>query len=83
MGELAWLLLVLVVLSGLGDWAAAGAIERQWRQEPIDHQRFPVSIFSWACWASSLPRFQVSERHSCAGRPVICSASAAHIASAP
>jgi len=27
----------------------------------------PVSIFNWACWASSLPRSQVKDRRSCSG----------------
>lgn len=34
MGEFAWLLLaVLIVLSALGGWAGAGAIQRSWRQQ--------------------------------------------------
>jgi len=42
MGHLAWLLLaVLLILSAFAGWAVAGAIKRQWRQEPTD-QALPL-----------------------------------------
>ena len=43
-GTFAWsLLVVLLVLSALGGWAVAGAIQRQWRQS---YQASPL-ISSW------------------------------------
>ena len=48
MGQLAWLLLaVLLVPSALGGWAVAGAIKRQWRQEPTDQQLPLISPGAW------------------------------------
>ena len=43
----------------------------------------PVSIFSWACWASSLPRSQVSDRRSWSGSSANPSVRASRIDSAP
>jgi hypothetical protein len=43
----------------------------------------PVSILKAACWESSLPRSQVSERRSWAGRFVIVDANAFFIVTAP
>ena len=41
------LLAALVVLSALGGWAVAGAIKRQWRQEPTDQQLQLISPGAW------------------------------------
>ena len=43
-----WLLAVLVVLSALGGWTVAGAIKRQWRQEPTDQQLPLISPGAWS-----------------------------------
>jgi hypothetical protein len=48
MGQLAWLLLaVLLILSALGGWAVAEAIKRQWRQEPTDQRQLLISPGVW------------------------------------
>jgi hypothetical protein len=43
----------------------------------------PVAAVSWACWASSVPRSQVSDRRSGSGMPAMAVAIASLTASAP
>ena len=47
------------------------------------HRGMPVSTLNAACWATSLPRIQVSDRRSYWGRVVIVDASAFFIVTAP
>ena len=48
MGQLAWLLLaVLLTLSAFAGWAVAGAIKRQWRQEPTDKALPLIAPGAW------------------------------------
>jgi hypothetical protein len=65
---------VLVLVRALAARDCAG-----WRRRP----GHAVSIVNWACADSFLPRSQVSERHSCAGRVPTVTASASFIVTAP
>jgi len=48
MGELAWsILAVLIVSSAVAGWAVSGAIQRQWRQEPGDEGLPLLSPGAW------------------------------------